>query len=154
VFRGLALVNLAGGAALAAAMALLVPAVFGAPFAGAISAGVVLVAGYALAGLATYLNQCLRGQGRPLAGTAARLMGLAAYVPLGLLGAAAGGLQGAAAAFVLAHAATLAYLAHRTLAHYRGARVRDLVPRWSDVRGLAGALAGWAAKAVAGRAPG
>jgi O-antigen/teichoic acid export membrane protein len=134
--RRLALVKLAGGAALAAAVPVLVPAVFGEAFAGAVPAALVLIAAYALAGLAAYLDQCLRGQGRPLVGVGARLAGLAVFVPLGWWGAGRWGLAGTAAAFAAAQAVTLGVLAERALAHWPGGRAADLLPRWSDVRGL------------------
>lgn len=134
-FRISALLWLLFGGILALAMGLLLPLVYGGQFAAAVNPARLLIVGSAFGGLATLLDQAMRGQGRPLAGLEARIAGLVAILAAGIILARYFGLLGMCLAFTGGQAVCLAIFIWRVNRHFDNlGTCRQYVPALDDVR--------------------
>ncbi len=134
IFRAVVLVWLILGGFLALTMPYLLPLVFGGAYAGAVTPAILLIPASALAGLASLLEQAMRGQGRAFVGVQGRLAGLALMVPVGFY-ASIWGIVGVCLAFTVAQCATLAVLVAHTKYHYGSSfSFFALVPTLGDAR--------------------
>lgn len=141
IFRAVVLVWLMLGGFLALTMPYLLPLVFGDAFAGAVIPAILLIPASALAGLASLLEQAMRGQGRAFVGVQGRLVGLALMVPVGFY-ASTWGIVGVCLAFTTAQCATLAVLIVNTKYHYgQSFSFAALVPTLGDARRVVARIA-------------
>jgi O-antigen/teichoic acid export membrane protein len=136
VFRMSAWCWALGGAALAAAMPLLLPLVYGHAFDPSVAPAIVLILSGALAGQAAILENAMRAQGRAFVGLEARAAGTAAFLAVGWWSAARWGLVGAAAAYAAGQALVLALMLALARHHMREVGMRSLIPRLADLKEL------------------
>lgn len=131
-FRLLTVMNVATAVAIASAAGLLVPAIYGRDFAYAVPTVRILTVGMIAASMRQLLGDCLRGAGKPLAGTLGEFAGW--VVGLAALGALVPlfGITGAALGVSLSYAAALAVVLGVAL--NSGNTVASLfIPRLADV---------------------
>ena len=136
LFRRLFWVWLAVAGTLAALLPLLIPLVYGQEFAPAIGPALLLLVGTGFAGMATLLDQCLRGQGRPLVSLAARGGSVVATAVAAYALAQPFGVVGMAGAYTIAQGVCLLIVASIAVRHYQGAHAGQLRPRLRDIREL------------------
>ncbi len=105
-FRLSAWASILGGAALAAAMPILLPLVYGKAFAGAVVISYPLLLGVVLAGQANVADQYLQGLGHPRMGVIGRLLFIGVFLALGAV-AVRGGVVPLAWCFAAGNAAFL-----------------------------------------------
>jgi antigen flippase len=106
------------GGILALGMPWLLPLVYGAEFAPAVTPARLLIAGSALAGLVNVLDQTLRGQGRAFVGLEGRIAALVMLVPLGYVLSRHWGLMGLCLAFTFCQLTCFCVFLRRILEHY------------------------------------
>jgi len=152
MFRISALLWIVFGIALALAMRLLLPLVYGQEFAAAVNPARLLIVGSAFGGLANLVDQTLRGQGRAFVGFEGRIVGLAAMVAAGIALSHWFGLPGMCLAYAVGQGICLAFFLWRILAHYAQPinAIRTLAMRWADVPYLCSRAGGMLRKVVAG----
>lgn len=140
LFRLGLLVSIVGAAALGLAGDLLVPLVYGGEYAPAVTSLRILLIGIVAAGARQVLADCLRGAGRPGAGTVAEIASWVIAIPGLVVLVPTFGVQGAAMAVSLSYVGALLVVLIFTVRH--GVGLDDLfVPRMSDLRPLGRLLA-------------
>jgi len=138
IFRKAVVAKLVIGTCLALAMPFLLPLVYGEEFSEAVKPAILLIAGSSFAGLSLLLDQCMRGQGRPLAGLAARVVAIVTMVVLGLPLSRYWGIIGMAGAFLVAQFCCLCVIVWKVLIHYDNAKLSGFVPKLGDITDLLG----------------
>ncbi len=134
-FRISALLWLLFGGMLALAMGWLLPLVYGGEFAAAVNPARLLIVGLAFGGLAEILDQAMRGQGRPLAGLEARIVGLVAILVAGIVLSRSLGLLGMCLAYGTGQAICLTIFIWRVNRHFQaGHAYLEYVPQGRDAR--------------------
>ncbi len=122
-----------GAVALGAALPFLLPLVYGHEFVGAVTLALLLLPGVTLASLGGIVNQDLRGQGKPIAGVAARVLGLLVIACIGWYLARQIGAVGIAWGFMAGEAVSFTGLLFVSMRFYCDADIRHLVPRKNDL---------------------
>jgi len=150
IFRAAAIVSVGMGVAVAAAIYLLLPLLYGWDFADSRVIGMILAAGFVSLGLTALLVQCMRGQGKPSAGIYSRIVGLAVMVSVAFLLSEPLGVVGVAFAFLAAQTVALCCMLFLTLRYYRSASLAAMVPMPEDMRQLVRRLRQQAGEALAG----
>jgi enterobacterial common antigen flippase len=122
------------GSGLAIAMPILLPAVFGREFSGAVWPAILLIPASAFSGQAGILEQSLRAQGRPFVGLEAQILGLLIMVPVAYVGSKLYGILGIVLAYNLAQLFCLMMFCVRARSHFRRQSLSDFLPKRSDLK--------------------
>jgi antigen flippase len=136
VFRTSAWIWLIGGLALATAMPVLVPLVYGNDFHASVAPAIALIGAAAFAGQATVLENSMRGQGRAFVGVESRVVGMLSFLLLGIWAVPSWGLIGAAGAYVFGQCIVLAVMVNRTTRLWPDVTASLLIPRREDLHQL------------------
>ena len=110
----------------------LLPLVYGPAFADAVSLAILLLPGVTLAGLGDIINQDMRGQGKPIAGVAARVLGLIVIAGIGSSLVGRLGAHGIAIGFLAGETISFVGLLIVALRYYQDACFAELLPNKAD----------------------
>ncbi len=133
ILRRGAIFSVIGAGFLGAALPFLLPLVYGNEFAGAVALALLLLPGATLAGLGGIVDQDLRGQGKPIAGVVARVVGLLIIAYVGWYLGRQMGAIGIAWGFMAGEAVSFAGLLFIAMRFYCDADITHLVPRKNDL---------------------
>ncbi len=133
ILRRGAILSLFGGVALGFCLPFLLPLVYGASFSQAVPVALWLLPGVVIAGLGDIVNQDMRGQGKPIAGVASKILGLVAIGTVGTALAGRMGASGIAVGYLVGEMLSFLGLLAVSLRFYRDAHLADLVPARGDM---------------------
>ncbi|ASF45696.1 lipopolysaccharide biosynthesis protein [Methylovulum psychrotolerans] len=133
VLRRAGIFSMLGAAALGVCLPWLVPLIYGIAFVPAINITLILLPGIILSGLSEITNQDLRGQGQPMAGMFARIVGLLAFAIAALFLAQTYGAQGIAISYVIGVTINFFGMLIIVFRFYRDVSLGCFIPRYEDV---------------------
>ena len=128
-----AMLTVIGGVILCLALPFLLPFVYGQPFSRAVPLARLLLPSVILFGLADILNQDLRGHGKPIAGVAPRIAGLAVMGAVGFYLAGRMGAAGIAIGVIAGEAVSFIGLLFVAMRFYKDAGIGHLIPDMDDI---------------------
>jgi O-antigen/teichoic acid export membrane protein len=132
VFRRVTVIWLICGPCWGFLQPIILPLVFGSEFANATYPAMILIAGIAAGGLASLLEQSLRGQGHPFFGLSGNFISLGIMVATGYLLTPVFNIAGICIGYIAGQISFLGVMIVSSIIHYHGAKLSTLIPTIID----------------------